>query len=208
MKLSELELIELYRQHTHRAGARDGCLSSEQLVQASLGLPDTEQRRRTIEHLIGCSDCASELRVVRSLRPERRVRPRLRGRAWAWAAVLLVAVGAGWFVDRGSVPPRPSPQRGAQVQPMLAVPADGAVLAGPPKTLAWPPLAGATFRVTMYDANALPLWTSGKSAEPSVEVPEALRQRLAGGGRFSWRVTAEKGMERRSLPMQRFEIRP
>jgi hypothetical protein len=71
MKLSKEELSRLYREQTRRAADdREGCLSNEMLLSASAGKMTDAERGRVAEHLAACSDCATEYRLVRSIRAE------------------------------------------------------------------------------------------------------------------------------------------
>jgi hypothetical protein len=69
MKLSKGELSRLYRNHTRpAAGNRDACLSDAMLVRVSAGKMTELERGPVAGHLATCSDCASEYRLLRSLR--------------------------------------------------------------------------------------------------------------------------------------------
>jgi hypothetical protein len=68
MRLNKEELSRLYREQTRRAAAGDGCFSDEMMVRASAGEMTEPERGRVAEHLSTCSDCATEYRLLRSLR--------------------------------------------------------------------------------------------------------------------------------------------
>ena len=69
------------------------------------------------------------------------------------------------------------------------VPQQGARLSTPPGRLAWAAEdAGAVYRVVIYDVESVPWWESERTPAPAVELPAAVRDRLAAGGTFYWRV--------------------
>ncbi len=70
MKLKEEELRKLYQEQTaHPEHQRVSCLDSETLLWASTGELSQPERERMVDHLITCSHCAEEYRLVRSLQP-------------------------------------------------------------------------------------------------------------------------------------------
>jgi hypothetical protein len=70
MKLTEAQLKEIWQKQTARETPRQAeCLSDEQFVRAVTGEVSQQERARMASHLIVCSDCAEEYRILRSLRP-------------------------------------------------------------------------------------------------------------------------------------------
>ncbi|MGH9768832.1 MAG: hypothetical protein ACREAB_15480 [Blastocatellia bacterium] len=70
MKLTEAQLKEIWRGQTARATTRQAeCLTEEQFVRAVSGEMTSQERARMASHLIACSDCVAEYRILRSLRP-------------------------------------------------------------------------------------------------------------------------------------------
>jgi hypothetical protein len=70
MQLTDDELQELYQQQTARSvRGRTRCLTEEILMQAAAGELNQSERERVADHLMTCSDCAEEYRLVRSLKP-------------------------------------------------------------------------------------------------------------------------------------------
>jgi hypothetical protein len=70
MKLTDEEMKALYQQHTARsAQQRSACLSAEALMRAATGAMDQSERERVADHMMTCSDCAEEYRLIHSLKP-------------------------------------------------------------------------------------------------------------------------------------------
>jgi hypothetical protein len=70
MKLTDEEMKQLYQQQTTRTVRRQTeCLSAEMLMRAAAGEISQPERERLADHLIACSDCAQEYRLVESLKP-------------------------------------------------------------------------------------------------------------------------------------------
>ncbi len=70
MKLTEAQLKEIWQRQTARATPRQAeCLTEERFVRAVTGGMGEQERERMARHLLACSDCVEEYRVLRSLRP-------------------------------------------------------------------------------------------------------------------------------------------
>ena len=70
MKLTEAQLKEILQKQTARATPRQAkCLTEEQFVRAVTGEMGQQERAQMASHLVACSDCAEEYRILRSLRP-------------------------------------------------------------------------------------------------------------------------------------------
>jgi hypothetical protein len=70
MKLTEAQLKEILQKQTARATPRQAkCLTEEQFVRAVTGEMGQQERAQMASHLVVCSDCAEEYRILRSLRP-------------------------------------------------------------------------------------------------------------------------------------------
>lgn len=70
MKLTEEQLKEIWQSQTARATPRQaGCLTEEQFVRAVTGEMGRQERAQMARHLVACSDCVGEYRILRSLRP-------------------------------------------------------------------------------------------------------------------------------------------
>jgi hypothetical protein len=69
MKLTNEELSRLYRRQTARSRAgRAECLSEEAMARAAEGEMRQSEREVIADHLMACSDCAEEYRVLRELK--------------------------------------------------------------------------------------------------------------------------------------------
>src|SRR5262245_56885880 len=70
MKLTNEELSRLHRRQTARSRAgRAECLSEEAMARAAEGGLSQSEREVIVDHLMACSDCAEEYRVLRELKP-------------------------------------------------------------------------------------------------------------------------------------------
>ena len=70
MKLTSAELKSLYQEGTARS-ARGGvnCLTSEKMMRAAMGQLSEGEREQVADHLLSCSDCTREFRLVYALKP-------------------------------------------------------------------------------------------------------------------------------------------
>jgi hypothetical protein len=70
MKLTNEEMSRLYRRQTARSRAgRAECLSEESMTRAAEGGLSQSEREVIADHLMACSDCAEEYRILRELKP-------------------------------------------------------------------------------------------------------------------------------------------
>ncbi len=70
MKLTEAQLKDIWQGQTARSTPRQAeCLSEEQFVRAVAGEMGRQERAQMARHLVTCSDCVAEYRILRSLRP-------------------------------------------------------------------------------------------------------------------------------------------
>ena len=69
MKLTKKDLIDLYLPKAAGLPDRTACPTGDELALASSEEMDPADRRRVIDHLTVCRDCAEEYRLVQSLRP-------------------------------------------------------------------------------------------------------------------------------------------
>jgi TolA-binding protein len=126
--MTEAELKALYQAHTTRTAARASCPPSDDLVAMVAGTPSQAARERIADHLITCSDCAQEFRLVRSLDTQSAAAPVARPArtpiwAWAAAAVLVLATAVGLWVSRSTDEPDPvPPDQLARVDPPVYIP--------------------------------------------------------------------------------------
>lgn len=118
MKLTEQETAELFRAMTaRRERGEDGldrdltdCLDEELLVRAGANELSAQERERVAAHIAGCSDCAREYRVARSMRPfGAAARAELGSRFPIWqsvaaaAAVACIVLTLLWRNDGGDL---------------------------------------------------------------------------------------------------------
>lgn len=224
MKLSSEELRRLYREETARRGSPGGeCPKAELLLQAALGKMAAAERDRMTDHLIICSDCADEYRLIASTtaqpkpvatipaaQPASSPRPRFPVfRVAAMAAGIAILVGASflvWRAARSAYPP-PEDPRGTGSLVLEVKPQDRATLAEIPQRLAWSPVEPAeSYQVILYDFESTPIWESAEVKETSIVIPQSVRQALRRGKPIYWRVIARQGVERRRSELFQFVI--
>ena len=68
MRLNEGELKQVYRQGTARAAARTECLTADEIARIATAETNEGERVRTSNHLMACSDCAEEYRLISPLK--------------------------------------------------------------------------------------------------------------------------------------------
>ena len=221
MKLNDQELRGLVQRGTERRGARDSCPSSDELVLGALGELSGDRRAKLADHLIECSDCSKEILLVQL--PEdprgldsRRFVPRV---AW-WRRVTAVAAGLVlcasllWLLSPRSTDDPPFMRGEAHVtDPAFALdriePPHEAVLDAFPEVLAWQAARpGASFRVDLYDFEMTELWKSPILSSSTATIPAEVRERMVRGRRYFWRLSMEKGLERKESKLFEFSISP
>ena len=70
MKLTEAQIRDIWTRRTARGKTRQAeCLTAEQFERACAGEMNKHDRAQIANHMITCSDCADEYRILRSLRP-------------------------------------------------------------------------------------------------------------------------------------------
>src|SRR5262245_40730446 len=70
MKLTDEEMRRLYRRQTARSrSGRAECLSEEAMTRVAEGELSQSEREALADHLMACSDCAEEYRILRELKP-------------------------------------------------------------------------------------------------------------------------------------------
>lgn len=68
--MTKEELAELYREQTTRAAQpRAGCLTAEEMVHVATGEASQLEHELVATHLVTCSDCAEEYRLIGPLKP-------------------------------------------------------------------------------------------------------------------------------------------
>lgn len=181
-------------------GGRD-CPDADTLAALAAGTLDAARRDAVLERVAACASCADALRaaidaeafardLARDAVAPPTLLPRARSRrppaAFAIAASVLVAVGAGAMLLRA---PTPDALRGAAVEALD--PADGARLDAAPTRLAWACAAAAPGTVEVLDATGEVAWR-GPVTDCAAALPDADRARL-GAGDWLWQVRAPDG---------------
>jgi hypothetical protein len=222
MKLDDEELVALFNDPLARAPGA-GCPEPDAFRRAAMGEVSAKEREEFVDHLVSCADCAEEYRVMPEVQSwaleagARKDPGAARGRPgfplWisAVAAAVLAAAGLALWL-RPFSPSRATPaavERGPVLPASAVGPPDRAFLRAPPPRLAWAPVAGAEgYEVALFDFESTPLWQSPLLGEPEVSLPDAVRERLQSGGRFFWRVTTHKGIDRVLSGLHEFTVSP
>src|SRR5262245_20929712 len=116
MKLTTEEQSRLHRQRTAPAVAgRAECLPEEAMLRVAGGNADQAERETIAEHLMNCSDCTDEYRILLELRP------------WAEQAALAVQEPVPIAESVGGRPDRtdrafsihPSPRPGGRLRRLI-----------------------------------------------------------------------------------------
>ncbi len=235
MKLADGELKQIYQARTAR-GAREDCPDADLLFRTATGAVDADEKGRFVDHLVTCSSCAEEYRLVlfsaRTSAPEQAggELPAGRGRAtpswlglaalswiqrWRFAtaiALIVIATSASlvvWQMSR-QVDDSSDTIRGVTSVAVEVVPPDRSVLSEPPGELSWSAVEHAdTYRIVIYDYQSTPVWESAPASATSVALPDSVRQQLKGrGGVTYWRILVQQGIESRSSDLFQFTIKP
>jgi hypothetical protein len=156
LKVTEAQLKEAYQKHLVRPGAgRASCPSPEAMQALVRREGDETARLATLDHVMQCRDCRSELDLLRTVE-EAGVRAGAASvpsrRRWvlpaALAATLLVAVGLGRAALRSS---DDTVRSGDAARVELVAPG-AQVTAGMPVSFAWRPVEGASrYRLEVLD---------------------------------------------------------
>jgi hypothetical protein len=161
---------------------RDRCPSVDDLYAMVKRDGDEAGRLRLLDHVMQCPECRKEFDLLRSIEQARPPAPASPWRLWAFAAGVVLVVGAtmAWRMMQ----PAPDVMRGPADQVALVGPADGATVALP-ATLTWRPVAGAlSYRIELLNEAGAVAWSS--EVTDTALVLERAPQGVAG-----WKVTAE-----------------
>lgn len=184
-----------------KAGGGAECPPPDDLVRLVTGEAGRKERRRTLDHVAGCGECAQILKSLLRLsdevdriigKPEPRRKPKLiPGRRAALAALAGLAglLVVTYAVIRLTERPVVRGTTGAEVR--LVSPKTGAALAGADIELRWeavPRTAG--YRVELFDRSLAKLWGSAALTEVRLRLPAEARATLHEGETYFWRVTA------------------
>ncbi|MCH9651497.1 MAG: zf-HC2 domain-containing protein [Deltaproteobacteria bacterium] len=210
MKLRAEEASQLYRESTRSSQPPgDRCLADDRLEALLAGQLSDKDRRSVAEHLARCSDCSSRYQAL-SRNPAKagdpgrfsRSSPGLK-RWWPLAAAIVLTAGAGLVINL-TQPPTPLEDvlRSGRSFGAAVKPADGAVLSAAPGRFEWREEGEPRrYRLQLYGekpgtrvpgtTEETPLWESPWLETPTAELPPSLRQELAKGGIFHWRISTE-----------------
>ncbi len=221
MTLTDEQLAAAHRATTTRQGDRTGCPSSERLVAAAVRDLDADALRDVTAHVADCAACAQELRgALQALEPPQAEATTLGGeRFWRPRSTLLLAAAAvlAMFVLvpalQRSTAPAPS---GLRAGALPVDPPSESRLTAPPTALAWPHQSGATtYTVEVFDGRGEPLWTREGIEAPVTDttriremLPPEIREAMAQGQSFAWRVRIEGAVVRRTLGPFWFHLTP
>lgn len=207
-----------YRRLQADAGPREAP-DDGALVDLVLGRLEGERRRRVADAVVASPDLSARVRELMEVHrvaaaeldlrahrapAARRFRPML-----AAAAVFLAVAGLTWWALRPA-PPEPDALRGGPAGPAPALqPDDGAALAAPPDALRWAPVPGAsTYRAVLYDFESSVVWESPETPATEVEIPPDVREAMAPGSGWYWRVVYREGIVERRTALRRFRVEP
>jgi hypothetical protein len=180
------------------AGGRD-CPDADTLAALAAGTLDPARRDAVLDRVAGCTTCADALRAALDARAfaddlardalaaasAPRARARRAPAAFALAASLMVAVGAGVLLRA----PTPDARRGATVAAIE--PADDARLDAAPRRLAWDCAAPAAATLEILDATGAVAWR-GPTQDCALVLPAEALARLDSGD-WMWLVRAPNG---------------
>ena len=198
-----------------------GCPPGESWAALVDGTIAPAKRETLLDHLAGCPDCAIEVRTLRELKTWSRelageapalAPPRVSRRFdWPWAAALaaILLLPLLTLLLRQEPPLPASGVRGDAIAAAAVEPPDGALLPTAPARLRWSPVADARqYRVQLLDAEASLLWTSSAGSETTIDLPRELRERLAAGRTYLWRVEILLDGDSRRSPTYAFRLGP
>jgi len=203
---------------TYRSAGREApgesTPSDDEIVDLVLGRLPSSDRDRVADAVVANPALARRVKELMEVHREssRELAPSpLSNRGWGgWAAaasVVLVLGFAGWKGMHGT--PGSEVLRGSTEDTAKFVPKDGALLTAPPGRLEWTGAEGATsYTAVLFDAESKPLWTSGETPRPSLELPEEARRLMTRPGVYYWRIRYRVGVEERTLPLVELRIGP
>jgi hypothetical protein len=193
---SDREIKQAYQRTlaTHGQETRDNCVSPEAILSLVEGSEGEEARLHTLDHVMACRHCREDFELLRGLARSRPVEERSKKR-WgisspqrlAWAASLVIALGAGslWWGSQGSGPE--GVMRGDGTELRLVSPAAGGTL-DEGMTFAWNSLPQAfSYEMEVIDADGEVVFRF--STPDTVVVAEGLSSAVLAEG-LSWWVTA------------------
>ena len=210
MKTDLAQIAEIYRAGIEEKGPGPGtaCPAPEDLARLVTGEAGRKERRRILDHVAGCGDCAPLLKSLLRLSGEV---DRLTGKAETRqgpkpllsrrAALGALAGLVGLTVVTYSVirlAERPVVRGTSGIQVRLISPKQGASLAAGDIELKWEAVPKASrYTVELFNRSLEKVWRSGPVTDAYLKLPEDARGVILGGETYFWRVTAvlEDGRE-------------
>lgn len=209
MNLDTAALRRLYAQE-NVPSSEEECPTTSALATAAQGpVPD-----ELAHHLERCSPCAEAYQLARALFQEltpQRQDARGPKKTYAqWRVFLLAAcLATVAFVIPWALKPTPplDQHRGELGEWETVLPTDGAFLEHPPIYFSWEVrYPGESYRVEVFDSELTPLWASSLLEESRVELPSAVRDGMAPGALFFWRVTFLNRAQKAQSPLMAFTL--
>lgn len=164
---------------------RDLCPSVDDIHALVRREGDESTRLRRLDHVMQCPECRKEFDLIRTVELAQPPVVASNWRLWAFAALLVLVVGATLVWQMMNVSPARDVLRGSSDQVTLLSPVDRAVLQLP-ATFAWRGVAGSlSYRVELLDEAGEVTWSS------EVSDTTLLLENRPVGSVASWRVVAE-----------------
>lgn len=182
------DLARLRKALASLQGSGQSRADAGRIFDAVHGQLSAEERQALVDELIADPDAAEAWRLAIELAPEPAAE-RVTGQSWprwlAAAAMLLLAVGAGWWFTRTS----PEPVYRGSGQPAIVsdLPAD-AVLARARPVLRWRGVEGARYRVRILTPELELIDESPELSVSEYTVGKTALERVPPGGRLLWQV--------------------
>lgn len=190
-----------------RTGPEGPCPSSDSLVRLVTREAGRKERRRTLDHVSGCRECALVLKSLLRLStdfdqlagepPARRgSKPTLHRRAaLAGLAALVGLAVVTYSVVRLSE--RPALRGSAREVVRLVSPKPGEIIDAADIEFRWEAVPAASrYFFELFDMSLARIWISPGLEDIRLELPPEARAHIAEGGRYFWKVTAILGETR------------
>ncbi len=174
-------------------GSGQSRVDTGRIFDAVHGRLSVEERQAIVDQLLADPDASEAWRLAIELAPDA-ASERVTGQSWprwlALAAMLVLAVGAGWWFTRTS--PQPVYRGSGQPAIVSDLPTD-AVLARERPVLRWRGVEGARYRVRILTPELELIEESPELSEPEYTVGKMVLDRVPSGGRLLWQVEGRLG---------------
>ncbi len=219
MTLKDDDLRRLYGEYvrSRTSGDRKACPDLEVLLKIATPEAKVSGRKKIVDHIGGCFECSSELRLFLDLHEESeslsaQIAPTRKNRfllsiqsLWPGLPPTIVRFAFAFFGAMLTVialyvllqwPPKPDEYRSAKPSVGLNAPI-GAVRASAPLLFEWKSLPGTDYYILeLYDEGLMPVWTSKELPEIRLLLPGDVARRLSADRPYYWMVTAYSGGEK------------